>query len=241
MDGYCVSNDNVQTSCANGNDPAPDCVRRPAPTGNTLADTALDIACDLRKGFGCLYNRPAFSIMDPKYSHTGNVISNPGGGAELFDFDLWAQHGNSNWWDSSLHNCGHCLFWCTWLPVKVYNTVYHDSRLGAWGYGDGGYFSLSADSMCDPNTSENQMLNIKKVSGGPQSGDIPCYQWDEDGLFDHVGIVYEKVYFDAMEVGINVVESNSYPFLFYDKDPSGGTYSGHGATIMHFMRKGGHF
>ncbi len=225
VDDYCAANDNVETSCPNGNDPDPRCEQMGGLTSSAVANRAKEIACDLRQGFGCLYNRPAFATMDPKYSHAGNVSTSPpqGFGSPLFNFEVWAQYGNGNWWESWLHDYYDYLFWCTWLPIKTYNSIF-GITYGAAGLGDAGLMSLSADTMCDGTVGDNPQLS--KVTT-PEQGYIACFEWgDGDTRFDHVGIVYE-----INQDGVWVVESNGGNVMNY-YPVSGGNYG----PLKHFMK-----
>lgn len=199
--------DPIKVNCSLKEDP--NCINRPASSGNTVADKALEIACYLRPGFGCLFNRPLFDSMPAEWSHTGNVKTRPGKGAELFDFEEFARDPS---WHEELHDLGHGLFWCTWLPIKVYNTLEANPKYGAANYGDGGEWSLWADRMCE-NLSD---FGFRRTDT-PSSGDLACFG-------GHVGVVYR-----AEQDGVYVIESNGFRiYNWYSK--SGGKYQ----YITHF-------
>lgn len=188
-------------------------------TGNNLVDTAVEIACNLRPGFGCLYNYPA-ETMREKFSHSGNVaLSNLR--THLWDQALFEQYGTSIS-ESEWYTLGEegplALFWCTWLPTKVYNHVY-GQQYGSAYYSDGSFY-LGAPSMCKQiSDGELGFTKVENNSSGVvnlKPGDIVCFNWG------HVGIVYEVVKEGSDYDGIFTIESNSGQIRsWYSWDGSG--------------------
>ena len=146
-----------------------------------IAKTALEIACDLKPGFGCLFNKPDFCKMSKEYSYDGIY--------RIWDQDLYDQLDGA--WSEDLHNYEHALFWCTWLVRKSYTKVYG---------GEMERLDLRANSMCDQ--IENGELGLTKIDNNIDDvapGDIVCFEKE------HVGIVWSVSGRDY----ITTIESNS--------------------------------
>lgn len=231
-DGQCAA-ENIEDPIGDplncGKEADPDCVTRPAPSSSNRANRALEIACDLRPGFECLYNRPLFNTMPEMYSHSGNVKVYPGEGNPLFDLALFTSNPGA----PENHGDYSQLFWCTWLPVKVYNSLVSIQHGAAGVYmGAGGKFDLGANTMC-------QQIARRELGFqshyDPEPGDVACFDWDNNGVMDHVGIVYSVLRSHGNSPqGVNVVESNGgWVYNFYAK--SGDKYD----YIKFFGRQGG--
>jgi hypothetical protein len=108
---------------------------------------------------------------------------------------------------SELHKYGVALFWCTWLPTKVYNDLRGEQYGSAWY--PPGKLSLSADTMC--RQFQTGDLGFRWITENPEPGDIVCFDWQETGDdYDHVGIVYDVVKDNQGKVHeVLTVESNS--------------------------------
>lgn len=212
-----------------GKGPDPDCIARPGPAPSNFANRALEVACNLRPGFECLYNRPLFDAMPPMYSHSGNIKAHPGLGTPLFDSALFASNPGA----PENHGNYAQLFWCTWLPIKVYNSLVSSQHgaLGVYMAADG-LFDLGANSMCQQIS--RRELGFRKYDE-PESGDIACYDWNGDNLMDHVGVVYKVLKNNkGLPEGVYVVESNGgWVYNFYAKSDNKYNY------IKYFGRQGG--
>jgi len=189
------------------NDVDDKCTNRPPQSSSDIANLALDIACGLKPGFDCNYNYPDSSVMEPKYSHAGNVITDPGGYAFLWDQNIYDRYMANEISSSELHKYGVALFWCTWLPTKVYNDLRGEQYGSAWY--PPGKLSLSADTMC--RQFQTGDLGFRWITENPEPGDIVCFDWQETGDdYDHVGIVYDVVKDNQGKVHeVLTVESNS--------------------------------
>jgi len=214
--GTCNIADGEVDDCGKSQDPI--CNNQPN-TGSDLADLALKIACDLQPGFGCLYNKPDFNKMDSKYSYSGNIIASPGAGVPLWNQTVYDQMGGTDIsegeWDILSYNYPTALFWCTWLPTKVYNQIYGDNYGSNYA---GGMLNLGARAMCE----QTNLNFIKDYS--PQPGDIACFVTGEE--WHHVGVVYSV---DADS--IQVVESNSGQIMNLYTESNGSYY-----PISYFKR-----
>ncbi len=184
------------------------CTNRPPQSSSDLANIALEIGCGLRQGFDCNYNYPDSSKMKPKHSYSGNVITNPGGYAFLWDQNVYEKYVAGEISPEDLHNYGVALFWCTWLPTKVYNDLRGEQYGSAWY--PPGQLSLSADTMCEDFKTGH--IGFRWITDNPEPGDIVCFDWGTgDGDYDHVGIVYDVLKDGQGKVHtIYTIESNSY-------------------------------
>lgn len=218
--------DPYNINCGLESDPI--CANKPSASTSDLANLALDIACSLKPGFDCLFNYPDSSTMDSKYSHSGNVITNPGGYAFLWDQNVYDKYVAGEISESQLHNYGVALYWCTWLPTKVYNALRGEQYGSAWY--PPGQLSLSADTMCWD--FQKGHLGFDWVTDNPEPGDIVCFDWGTpDGDYDHVGIVYSVHRVNGVIQGVYTVESNAgNVYNYWSK--SGASY----APIMGFGR-----
>lgn len=215
-DGQCHSSGDddfeypPELNCMPGADPI--CGNRPS-SPSPLGNRALEIACDLRPGFSCLYNRPLFDTMPSEYSHSRNVRTPASEcpGNELWRQDIFDKDPNdtdNNTYDSR--------FWCTWLPVKTYNSL-HGVQFGALGVwcARGGEWNLGANAGCIQLA--NGKFGFRHHSPHPKPGDVACFDWNHDGHMDHVGVVFDVV----KGAYVAVIESNGgWVYNEYSYDPS---------------------
>ena len=183
------------------------------PIGTTSSDKsaylALRIACGLKPGFRCAYNYPDTGIMSPLHYYSGNVISARGEGSILWDQDVYNDFIAGRISERELHNYGLALYWCTWLPIKVYNTIYGQKFGSNWVEAEGGKMPLGAANMCSDETFDKLDIERKEpFIRFAKRGDLVCFK--HGGIINHVGVIYEK-----NQDYITVIESNSGYIINY--------------------------
>jgi len=213
--GECIiesdCDDTSASDCGWGDSPSNELCNTSTSVDNPIAKTALEIACDLKPGFGCLFNKPDFCNMSKEYSYNGTH--------RIWDQQLYDEL--DGYWSEDLHNYENVLFWCTWLVKKSYVKEYG---------GDMNYLSLAARRMCDQ--IEDGELGLVKIDNNINDvavGDIVCFEKE------HVGIVLSvngKDYIQTVESNSSGDSPNATIFTY-----SADVKTGEVANINFFGRK----
>jgi len=197
--------------CGWGDSPSNELCNTDANVDNPIVKTALEIVCDLKPGFGCLFNKPDFCNMSKEYSYNGTH--------RIWDQQLYDELDGA--WDEDLHNYENSLFWCTWLVKKSYVKEYG---------GEMNNLSLAARRMCDQ--IEGEELGLTKIDNNINNvavGDIVCFEKE------HVGIVFSvngKDYIQTVESNSSGERPNATIFTY-----SADIKTGKVANIRFFGRK----
>jgi hypothetical protein len=213
--GECIiesdCDDTSASDCGWGDSPSNELCNTGTSVDNPIAKTALEIACDLKPGFGCLFNKPDFCNMSKEYSYNGTH--------RIWDQQLYDEL--DGYWSEDLHNYENALFWCTWLVKKSYVKEYG---------GEMNYLSLAARRMCDQ--IEDGELGLVKIDNNINDvavGDIVCFEKE------HVGIVFSvngKDYIQTVESNSSGISPNATIFTY-----SADVKTGEVANINFFGRK----
>ena len=197
--------------CGWGDSPSNELCNAGTSVDNPIVKTALEIVCDLKPGFGCLFNKPDFCNMPKEYSYNGMH--------RIWDQQLYDELDGA--WNEDLHNYENALFWCTWLVKKSYVKEYG---------GEMNNLSLAARRMC--NQIEDGELGLVKIDNNINdvaAGDIVCFEKE------HVGIVLSvngKDYIQTVESNSSGDRPNATIFTY-----SADVKTGKVANIRFFGRK----
>lgn len=192
------------------------CAEKPQPpTPSVAASAALDIVCELEKGFGGLFNRPGPNMPDI------------GNSKRLWNEAVFQEHNpcDRECWLHLSNNHPYDLYWCTWLIKNSYGQAYS---------GVGG-LSLGADAMCKG--SHGLLTEISNDINQLTSGDVACFYARDDknnpipGRYGHVGVLW-----GVTEDFAVILESNGGGTInTYTVDIGSGAVDTN--FVSHFMRK----